>query len=60
MFWRRQRHGVALWRHRRGAWHICLLLATANNVNRWADVANQVTWLWQAGDTENFERRITG
>ena len=26
----------------------------------WADVANHVTWLWQAGDTKNFERRITG
>ena len=44
----------------RGAWHNCLLLATASNVNCWADVANHVTWLWQAGDTENFERQITG
>ena len=34
--------------------------ATASNVNYWADVANHVTWLWQAGDTENFEPRITG
>ena len=23
-------------------------------------VPNHVTWLWQAGDTESFERRITG
>ena len=60
MFWRWRRHGVALWRHGRGAWHNYLLLATASNVNSWADVSNHVTWLWQAGDTENFERRITG
>ena len=60
MFWRWRRHGVALWRHGRGAWHNCLLLATASNVNCRADVANHVTWLWQAGDTENFERRIAG
>ena len=60
MFWRWRRHGVALWRHGRGDWHNCLLLATASNVNCWADVANHVTWLWLAGDTENFEHRITG
>ena len=60
MFWRWRRHGVALWRHGRGALLNCLLLATASNVNCWADVANHVTWLWQAGDTENFQRRITG
>ena len=60
MFWRWRRHGVALWRHGRGAWRNCLLLATASNVNCWADVVNHVTWLWQAGDTENFESRITG
>ena len=60
MFRRWRRHGVALWRHGRGAWHNCLLLATASNVNCWVDFAYHVTWLWQAGDTENFERRITG
>ena len=60
MFWRWRRHGVTLWRHGRGAWHNCLLLATASNVNCSANVVNHVTWLWQAGDTENFERRITG
>ena len=60
MFWRWRRHGVALWRHGRGVWHNCLLLATASNVNCWADIANHVTWLWQVGDTENFERRATG
>ena len=60
MFWRWRRHGVALWRHGRGAWHNCLLLVTASNVNCWADVANHVTWLWQASDTEYFERRIMG
>ena len=60
MFWRWRRHGVALWRHGRCAWHNCLLLATTSNVNCWTDVANHVTWLWQAGDTVNFERRITG
>ena len=60
MFWRWRHHGVGLWRHDRGAGHICLLLATASNVNFWADVANDVTLLGQAGDTENFERRIDG
>ena len=60
MFWRWRYHGVALWRHGRGAWHNCLLLTKASNVNRWADVANHVTRLSQAGDTDNFERRITG
>ena len=60
MIWRWRLHGVALWRHGRVAWHNCLLLATASNVNCCADVANHVTWLWQAGDTENFERQITG
>ena len=59
MFWRWRHHCVASWRHGRGAWHNCLLLP-ASNVNSWADVANHVTQLWQAGDTENFERRITG
>ena len=42
MFWRWRRHGVALWRHGRDAWHNCLLLATASNVNCWNDVANHV------------------
>ena len=60
MFWRWRRYGVALRRHGHGAWHNCLLLATASNVNCWADVANHVTWLLQVGDKENFERRITG
>ena len=60
MFWRWRRHGVALWRHGHGAWHNCLLLATASNVNCWADVANHMTWLWQVGDTENFECQIMG
>ena len=60
MFWRWRRHGVVLWRHSRGTWHNCLLLATASNVNYWADVANHVTWLWLAGDTENFKCGITG
>ena len=32
MFWRWRRHGVALWRHGRDAWHNCLLLATGSNV----------------------------
>ena len=35
-------------------------VATASNVNCGADVANHVTWLWQAFDLENFERRNTG
>ena len=51
---------MALWRHGGGAWHTGLILTTASNTNSWADVANHVTRLWQAGDTENFERRITG
>ena len=60
MFLRWRHHGVAWLRHSRGAGHNCLLLTTASNVNCWADVANHVTRLWQAGDTENFERRIRG
>ena len=60
MFWRWHHHGVALWRHGRGAGHNCLLLMTASNVNCWADVANHMTRLWQAGDMKNFESRITG
>ena len=60
MFWRWRHHGVALWRHGRGAGDNCLLLTTASNVKCWADVANHMTRLWQAGDTENFERRIMG
>ena len=53
-------NGVALWCHSRGAGYNCLLLTTASNVNCCADVANHVTRLWQAGDMENFEHRITG
>ena len=45
MFWRWCPHGVALWRHGHGAWHNCLLLVTASNINCWADDANHVTWL---------------
>ena len=60
MFRRWCRHGVALWRHGCGAWHNYLLLATDSNVNCWAYIAIHVTWLWQPGDTENSERRITG
>ena len=52
--WRHR--GAALWRHSCGAWHNCLFLTTASNVNCWADVANHVAQLWQAGDTEKFER----
>ena len=33
MFWRWRHQGVALWRHGRSAWHNCLPLATASNVN---------------------------
>ena len=54
MFWRWCHHGVALWRHGHGAWHNCLLLTTASNVNSWAGVANHVTPLWQVGDIEKF------
>ena len=43
MFWTKRHHGVVLWRHGRGAWHNCLLLTKASNVNCWADVANM--WL---------------
>ena len=52
--------GIALLRPGGGAWHIGLLLTTGTDVNCWADVANHVTQSWQAGDTEIFERRITG
>ena len=60
MFWMWRHHDMTLWRHSCGAWHNGLILTTAGNANSWADVANHVTRLWQAGDTENFERRITG
>ena len=51
---------MALWRHGGGAWHNGLILLTASNGNSWAEIANHVTQLWQAGDRENFEDRITG
>ena len=60
MFWMWRHRGTALWCHGGGAWHNGLFLTTASNVNCSADVANHVTQSWQAGDTENFERRITG
>ena len=60
LFWMWRHHGRAFWRRGGGTWHNGLLLTTASNVNRWADVVNHVTRLWQAGDTGNFERRITG
>ena len=50
---------MALWRQGYGTWYNGLILTTASNVNGWADVANQMTRLWQAGYTENFESRIT-
>ena len=51
---------MALWRHGGGAWHNGSILTTASNGNSWADFVNHVIRLWQAGDTENFERRIKG
>ena len=60
MFWKRRHCGIPLWRHGGGAWHNGLFRTTASNVRCGADVANQVTKLWQASDTENFGRRITG
>ena len=48
---------MALWRHGGGAWHNGLILMTASNANSWADIANHVTWLWPADDTENFEHQ---
>ena len=58
--WMWRHHDMALRRHGGGAWRNGLILTTASNGNSWADVANHVTRLWQAGDTENFERRIMG
>ena len=55
----RRHHGIALWRHVAGAWHNAFSLTTASNSNCFTDVANHVARLWQAGDTENFERRVT-
>ena len=52
--------GKALWCHDSGAWHNGLFLTTASNVNCWADIVNHLTQLWRAGDTEYFERQITG
>ena len=51
---------MALWPHGGGAWHNALILTTASNVNSGADIADHVSRLLQAGDTENFERRISG
>ena len=49
MFWRWRRHGVALWRHGRGAWHNCLPLATASKstdelmlLTTWLDCGKRV------------------
>ena len=53
-------HDTVLWRHGGGAWHSGLFLLTASNANCWADVANHVTQLWQAGDIEDFESQIMG
>ena len=60
MFWMWHHRGTELCRHGSGAWHDGLFLKTASKVNRWAVVANHVTQLWQAGDTENFERLANG
>ena len=48
MFWMWRHHDMELWRHGGGAWHNGLILTTASNANRLADVANHVTRLWQA------------
>ena len=47
MFWMWCHRGIALWHHSSDVWHNALFLATASNVNGWADVANHVAWLWQ-------------
>ena len=60
MFWMWRHYDMALWRHGGGAWHNGLILTTVSNGNSWADVANHVTQLWQAGDMDNSERLITG
>ena len=58
LMWRH--HDMALWCHGGGTWHNGLILMTASNGNSWADVAHHMTRLWQAGDMEIFEYRITG
>ena len=58
LMWRH--HDMVLWHHGGGAWQNGLILTTVSNGNSWADVANHVIRLCQAGDTENFERRIMG
>ena len=40
------------------SWHWCLM--ATSYANCWYDAANHVTRLWLAGDTGNFEHRITG
>ena len=50
---------MALWRHGGGPWHNGLIITATSNANSRADVATHGTWLWQAGDMEDFERRIT-
>ena len=51
---------MALWRHGGSPWHNDLFLTAASSANCWSDVAKHVAQLRQAGNTENFERRITG
>ena len=53
-------HRKALWRHGGGAWHNGLFLTTAISVTVGADIANQMTSLWQTSDTENLEWRVAG
>ena len=50
---------MALWRHSGGAWYDDLFLTAASYVKCWADVAKHMSRLWQAGDAEHFERRIS-
>ena len=60
MFWMRRHSDIALWRHGGGAWHNNLFLTTASNVDCWADVTNQVTRLWKAGECGKFRTPDTG
>ena len=60
MFWMWCHQGIALLLHDGGAWPNALFPTAAGNVNCWADVANLEPLIWLAGDTENFERQLTG
>ena len=53
-------YNIVMSHHGGGTWHNALFLTKASNVTCWADGANNVPRLWQAGKMENFEWRFMG